>query len=64
MTSAKSEHMTTVRAPGGREVCESLEAMWDAMIQLGFIWILGRVGRDTLDEHLLGAPLVARKVAI
>lgn len=41
MTSAKSEHMTTVGAPSGREVRESFEAMWDAMIQLGFVWILG-----------------------
>lgn len=64
MTSAKGEHMTTVGAPSGREVREGFEAMWDAMVQLGFVWILSRVGRDALDKHLLSAPLVARKVTI
>lgn len=56
--------MSTVRAPGWRQVLESLESMGNTVVQLGLVRVLHITGRNTSNEDLLRAPLMTGKVAL
>jgi hypothetical protein len=65
LLSTKRKNVSAVAAPVGAHVGKVDEAVGNAMVELGLVWIRLRIGlRDALGDHLGIALFVAGVLAV